>query len=39
MLKMVSTHRGSTAFEQATQKAIKAINALAQGVKSDKLSE
>ncbi|STH60743.1 DNA transfer protein [Escherichia coli] len=39
MLRMANTQRGSTAFEKAMQQAQKAINALAQGAKSDALSE
>ena len=39
MLRMANTPRGSTAFEKAMQQAQKAINSLAQGAKSDALSE
>ncbi len=39
MLRMANTPRGSTSFEKAMQQAQKAINAMAQGAKSDVLSE
>lgn len=39
MLRMANTPRGSTSFEKAMQQAQKAINAMAQGAKSDALSE